>query len=181
MDYVEFLQQMTLYDLCKWIFCVATLVSFIIEKSKKLPFNPWTSLLSSIGNKLNKVILDDLEELKNQTEENKRAIEALNLKVDEQGIEADTKEAKRLRADIISYADSCMMGQRHTQSQFEEFFRKVGDYNSYCKKRNIPNHFIDSEVEYVRGVFDECAREHKFTEEVIVMGGDSNREDVHTI
>ena len=51
------------------------------------------------------------------------------------GIEADTKEAKRLRADIISYADSCMMGQRHTQSQFEEFFRKVGDYNSYCKKR----------------------------------------------
>lgn len=44
------------------------------------------------------------------------------------------KEA--LRAGIISYADSCMMGQRHTQSQFEEFFRKVGDYNSYCKKRS---------------------------------------------
>ena len=161
---IDSVSSLTLGQITQYLVVIIGVLSVLIEKSKKLPFNPWSTILSSLGNKLNKNLISDLEEIKKQTEENKKAVELVNQKMEEQEIEADTKEAKRLRAEIIDYADSCQLHQMHTQSQYEEFVRKVSDYVSYCNKRNIPNHFIDSEVEYVTSVFNECVREGRFVE-----------------
>ena len=65
-------------------------------------------------------------------------------------------------ANIISFADSCRVGNHHTQSHFENIMRDYSDYEHYCKKHDIPNHFIDSEYKYIEKVYQECLEEDKF-------------------
>ena len=74
----------------------------------------------------------------------------------------DEKEAKRLRAKIIEFADSCRVGDHHTQNHFENVFRDYSDYMNYCDTHDIPNHFIDTEYAYIQEVYTECLKENKF-------------------
>ena len=86
----------------------------------------------------------------------------MTQKLEDSEVNADTKEAKRLRARIIDFADSCRVHQKHTKTAFENITRDYGDYMEYCEKHDIPNHFIDAEFEYIKEVYSECQKENKF-------------------
>ena len=113
--------------------------------------------------KTHKKISDDLEKT---TKESNIAIKELGKMVDERfkehKKEADEKEAKRLRAGIISFSDSCRVKDRHTKKHFENIFRDYDDYIAYCSKHNIPNHYIEGEYEYIQSVYQKCLRENSF-------------------
>lgn len=128
-----------------------------------------------------KNIKQDVNNLEESTKSNSKAIEGLDKKVDEKMSElnkelkeyvdlsnaklkkdSDEKEAKRLRANIIQFADSCRVGARHTQNHFENIFRDYDDYIEYCRKNDIPNNFIDTEKKYICEVYNKCIRENKF-------------------
>ena len=162
----EWLESITLKDLCYFIVGAITLISLIVEKAKKLPFKPWTHLFEWIGKCINKTTNDRLDAIEQQQKANNEAIIELDKKVDRKFAEKqrddDEKEAKRLRADIIMFADSCRIGNHHTQNHFENIFREFSDYIEYCKKHDLKNHFIDNEYSYIQSVYQECIRENKF-------------------
>ena len=160
------LETVTLKDVIYFIVGVIAVLSVVVEKAKKLPFHPWTHLFEWIGNNLTKSVDMRLELIEQQQKANNEAIIELDKKVDrkfkEKQEDDDTKEAKRLRARIIEFADSCRVGDHHTQNHFENIMRDYSDYVDYCYKHGIPNHFIDSEYKYIEDVYQECLRENKF-------------------
>lgn len=166
----NFLESITLKDITYLIVGAITVISIVVEKIKKFPIKPLSSLLEWLGKGLNKSVNDRLDKMEEQQttnyESNKKAIkelkESMDKKFTDKQKDDDEKEAKRLRASIIEFADSCRIGNHHTQNHFENVMRDYSDYVDYCNKHKIPNHFIDNEYIYIKGVYQECLRENKF-------------------
>lgn len=156
----------TLKDICYFVVGIITVISVVVERLKSLPFKPWTHLFKFIGNTINSGVNSRLDKIEEQQKANNEAIieleKTMENKFEEKQKDDDTKEAKRLRANIIQFADSCRVGNHHTQNHFENVFRDYDDYEDYCEKHEIPNHYIDSEYAYIRGVYEDCLKENKF-------------------
>ena len=166
MSIESILAGISLKDIIYFIVGVTGVLSVIVEKTKALPFNPWSKLLKWIGDIMTKGISDKLDSLEQSTIANKNAITDLEKKVEdkfeEQQKEDDEKEAKRLRSNIINFVDSCRNGDAHTQTHYEDVMRAYDDYISLCKKRGIQNHFIDSEYKYIEELYHEKLRTNDF-------------------
>ena len=167
MEFIEtVLADVTLKQVFDFIVGIIAVFSVFVEFSKKIPFHPWSFFLSQLGKAINRDMRDKLDEVERQQNTLKEAVNELKLDMErrfnESATEADTKEAKRLRARIIEYADSCRVHQKHTKTAFENITRDYDDYVEYCRKRNIPNHFIDAEFAYIKDVYAECQEENKF-------------------
>ena len=178
---MNYLNGLTVRQCIEVVVGLIAVVSFIIEWDKKLPYHPASSFISWIGRNLMKDALKELNKkidemekenkekclaLSEQQKANNEAIIELSNKVDkkfeEQKKEDDEKEAKRLRANIICFSDSCRIHEKHTKRHFENIFRDYDDYMMYCEKHNLANHYIDEEYEYIKGVYQECVTENKF-------------------
>lgn len=167
MEFIEtVLADVTLKQVFDFIVGIIAVFSVFVEFSKKIPFHPWSFLLSQLGKAINRDMRDKLDELERQQNTLKEAVNELKSDMEkrfnESATEADTKEAKRLRSRIIEFADSCRVHQKHTKTAFENITRDYDDYVEYCRKRNIPNHFIDAEFAYIKDVYAECQEENKF-------------------
>lgn len=166
----DFFTTITVGDLSKVIVGIIVAISAFIEWDKKIPFHPISSLFSWIGKSLMSATTSDinnkLDKLNEQQEHNTRAIIELNEKVEnkfkEKQRDDDEKEAKRLRANIICFSDSCRVDTRHTKTHFENIFRDYDDYKAYCDKHEFENHFIESEYEYIQSVYQENLHNNNF-------------------
>lgn len=149
------------------VFIVLGVFSFI--EIAPIKVNPWSRILKCIGNALNRDLSSRISVLEATAKKNTGSIADLQQKMEDSFVkearDRDTIEAKKLRGRIISFAESCRKDAKHTRVQFEEIFRAVDDYNYYCEKYSIPNHYIDGEVKYLEEIFQEVARESKFKEE----------------
>lgn len=163
---MEVFDNITLKQIIDFILGCIAVISVVIEFSHKIPINPWSFLFKKIGNSFNRDINIKLNELEKQQKINNKSIKELELvmenKFKEKQRNDDEKEAKRLRAHIISFADSCRTGQLHTQASFQNIFRDYSDYVSYCEENDIPNHFIDSEYTYINEIYQKCLKENNF-------------------
>lgn len=176
-----YLANLTLKQVVEVIVGVLVVISAFVEWNKKLPYHPISSFISWLGKNLMKSTLDEINarfceleqshntksaELETQQKANNEAIIELSKKVDkkfnEQQRQADEKEAKRLRASIISFSDSCRIHDKHTKTHFENIFRDYDDYMAYCEKHNLANHYIEGEYAYIKDVYQECLSENKF-------------------
>lgn len=167
MEFIEtVLANVTLKQVFDFIAGSIAVISVFVEFSKKIPFHPWSFLLSRLGRAINRDLREKLDEVERQQNTLKEAVNTLGAdmgrRFNESATAADTKEAKLLRSRIIEFADSCRVHQKHTKTAFENITRDYDDYVEYCKKRNIPNHFIDAEFEYIKDVYAECQEENKF-------------------
>ena len=173
----ELLDSISLKDLICFIVGIITAISIFVEKADSLPFKPWSHLLQWIGNALTRDIKEGLEQRLEQIEQrqkaNNDAIIELDKKVDKKFEEVDnrfkekqkdddTKEAKRIRDRIMEFADSCRIGEKHTQKHFENIMQDYSDYEVLCSLYDIPNHFLDADYAYIEEVYQECLRENKF-------------------
>lgn len=163
---MDMIYNITIKQVIDVVIVAIGVLSVIIEFNKKISFRPISLLLSYLG----KFIFQDLDkklvEIEQQQKANMEALIELDKKVDlkfeEKQKDDDEKEAKRLRANIISFADDCRVGNNHTQTHFENIMRDYGDYVSYCEKHGLPNHYIDNEYIYIRSVYQECLKDNKF-------------------
>lgn len=160
------LSSITLQDIVNWGIVILGILSVVVEFIEKCPIHIWSPLISWVGKSLNKDIKEHLKELEERQKESGKAIEELKEHVDlrfrENERSQDEKEAKRLRASIISFADSCRVNNHHTQEHFKNVFRDYDDYINYCEKHDIPNHYIDEQMDYIRDIYQRCLKENKF-------------------
>lgn len=157
---------MTLKEMLNYIVGIIGVLSVFVEVNKKLPWKPWTHFIEWLGDCLTRNLDDRMELLAEQTKANTEAIIELDKKVekrfDENQKKADEKEAKRLRASIICFSDACRTNVLHSKTHFENIFRDIDDYNYYCIRHNIPNHYIEGEVAFITEVYEKVLRENKF-------------------
>lgn len=159
---MEFLKKLTVGELIQYIVAAATIISIFIEKIKAIPFNPWSAIFSWLGDKLTADLLNEMISLTQEVRQNQSDVTEIKDKV--RALEKYTAEieAERLRARIIEFTEQCRMGKKHSQKHFENVFRDIDKYNSYCCTYHLTNNYIRAEVKYLQSVFDECLRENKF-------------------
>ena len=161
-----FLESITLKDAIYFLGGIIAVISIIIERTKSLPFQPWTHLFKWIGKNITGGLEAKLDELERKQCANTEAIVELEKKMEkrfeEQKQDSDEKEAQRLRANIISFADSCRCGNKHTQTHYENVMRDYDKYKDYCTKHGIPNHYIDSDYRYIDELYHERLRKNDF-------------------
>ena len=174
---IKLLSGISLYEAINHIILIVGIISAIVEKSNKLPFNPWSKLFEWFGSKINRHLYDKIELLEKEHKDTKDLIVEMrkeykesseeikkdyNNRVDKLERDIDNKEAKRLRSNIICFSDSCRVNNKHTKNHFENIFRDYDDYIHYCTIHNFENHYIEGEMKYIEGIYYECLKENKF-------------------
>ena len=104
-----------------------------------------------LGDRLNKGIKDDLEDLK---------CDLSNLKAE---IREDSASNARRR--IIAFDDELRHdpSKKHTEEQFNQVMDDITEYNIYCAKHpNYKNHKAKSAIKKINDVYSECRNNNTF-------------------
>lgn len=116
------------------------------------------SLLVSLNEKLDrghKDLVDKVTKVQESADKNNFDIAELKRTVNE-------REAKRLRSDIICFADACRAGSKHTKKHYENILQEYSDYEDMCEKAGIENHQIETEITFIKKNYTHLMEENKF-------------------
>lgn len=106
-----------------------------------IKLNPWKWLFSWIGNAINGDIRRDLSELKRDFEETK---------------------AQDKRWHILTFANSCRNGKKHTKEEWQHVISELAEYEDYTERKHITNGVIEAESEYLRELYHERCMKNDF-------------------
>ena len=90
------------------------------------------------------------------------AIDKLYEKLDEMYQGQDENEMVRLRWEILSFADSCRSGSKHSKDAFHHIIESNDKYHKIIEKRGFVNGVIDAEMEYILDIYKECLESNNF-------------------
>lgn len=116
-----------------------------------IKINPWDWIFSRIGKKLNKDILDKVNTIEKKLDN--------HIKEDE---EAKLDSTRRY---ILSYANSCMLGKKHTREEFEFVIAKCDYYETYVESNFIRNGVAVSAINEIRSIYAKCIHDNSFLKE----------------
>lgn len=102
-----------------------------------IKIDPWTT----IGNWLNGDIKKELSELKRDFEETK---------------------AQDKRWHILSFANSCRNGKRHSKDEWDHLITELKEYEQYTEKKDIPNGVFEEDAKFLRHLYHEISLENDF-------------------
>jgi hypothetical protein len=76
--------------------------------------------------------------------------------------DVEKREAKRLRADILCFADACRGGTRYTRKHYENVLNEISDYKALCEEAHVENHVLKAEEEFINNLYKALLAENKF-------------------
>ena len=132
---------------------VAIIISFIgilsvfIEVSK-IKLNPWGMLFDFIGQRLNRDVKNELDSIQGMLKAHSEYLKDIEMLV-------DMNEIKRIRAEILSFADSCKMGVKHTEDAFLHVIDIHDDYEELIEKYDMSNGRLSVAYDYIMNVYRE--------------------------
>lgn len=121
-------------------------------------WNPWDSILTWLGKKLNAGVKKEVDELKDSLKE-------VEKKLDNHITESKVKDLKDTRRDILDFCSSSMNGQRHTQEQYRFVIKKCDEYELYVETKKIKNGEITSAIKEIRRRYDRHIQQNDFLKE----------------
>lgn len=139
---------MDLVEILKWIFGGMLALSGIVEITP-IKWNPWSSALRWIGNKLNGDVIQQVGELKEKV----------------QGVSdrQEEAEAKSARVRILRFGDELYLGQKHSKEHFDNILADIKTYNDYCATHpRFENERTKITEAQIRSTYRRCLNEHSF-------------------
>ncbi len=130
------------------------ILSIFVEISK-IKFNPWRLLFEFIGKSLNRDVKRELENIKGLIKLQGEHLREIEMTV-------DMNEIKRIRAEIFAFADSCKMGEKHTEEAFLHIIDIHEDYEELIEKYNMTNGRISLDYDYIMNVYQGCVKKGVF-------------------
>lgn len=106
-----------------------------------IKINPLQSILQFIGNGLLGGIKQQLSEMRQDIDEN---------------------EMDAIRWEVLSFANSCRHGQRHTKDEFEHVIRQNTKYHNLLKRTNRENGVFDLEYKYIVDIYQRRQKDNDF-------------------
>lgn len=141
----------------KYVTLIVTAIgvlSIFVEVSK-IKLNPWKKLFEFIGTSLNRDVKKELDSIKGLIKCQGESIREIEMTV-------DMNEIKRIRAEIFAFADSCKMGEKHTEEAFLHIIDIHEDYEELIEKYNMTNGRITLDYDYVMNVYQDCVKKGVF-------------------
>ena len=91
----------------------------------------------------------DVSDLKTITAQLFNKMDEIANKIDKMYEDQDANEMTRLRWEILSFADSCRSGSKHSKDAFHHIIENSDKYHRIIEKRGFINGVIDAEMEYI--------------------------------
>ena len=170
-------------DNIPWIATMLVVISFVFEFSK-IKLNPWSWMFKHFKEKLTEDIHNENEAINKRLDEvvyvkskhydeiveglkfmNQKIVDAIgdmNLKLDEMHKSQDENEMVRLRWEILSFADSCKSGNKHSKDAFHHIIETNDKYHNIIEKRNFTNGVIDAEMDYIMSTYRDLRERNDF-------------------
>ena len=142
-----FLNNMTIGEIVGNGALIIFLFTTLIEITP-IKWNPLTSILSWIGNKMNGKLITKVD---NQ----EKKIDALDKKI-------DMNEIDHIRWEILNFANQCRNDHRHTKDEFEHIINLHEKYNAILNERHMTNGLITIEFEYIEETYKHCLEKNNF-------------------
>lgn len=111
------------------------------------------------GRDKNKEILDKIDDVSKKVDQVR---EELTEKIQIVSNSNDKNEMKRLRWEILDFANSCKNGRRHTQDEFKHIIEVHDDYETLLESTGEKNGFLDAEFDYIREIYAERQKKNDF-------------------
>lgn len=111
------------------------------------------------GRDKNKEILDKIDDVFKKVDQVR---EELTEKIQVVSKSNDKNEMKRLRWEILDFANSCKNGRRHTQDEFKHIIEIHDDYETLLKSTGEKNGFLDAEFDYILEIYAERQKKNDF-------------------
>lgn len=122
-------------------------VSTVIEITP-IKWNPISSILSWLGNKMNSQVI--------------ARVDKLEEKLDSQDEKIDMNEVDRIRWEILSFANECRKDRRHTKDEFDHIINLHDKYEKILASRKMKNGLITIEFDYITDIYNKCMKEDSF-------------------
>ncbi len=126
------------------------ILSIFVEVSK-IKLNPWGMLLEFIGGALNRDVKKELNNIQQMLSAHRDYLKDIEMTV-------DMNEIKRIRAEIFAFADSCKMGEKHTEEAFLHIIDIHEDYKELLEKYEMTNGRISMDYDYIMSVYQDCVK-----------------------
>lgn len=144
---------------------VMLLLSFVFQVSK-IPINPWSWVIKQVSNAITKEVklqLDVIEsDYNKKDQEILDKINELSTKLSELNKDFDIDKAKRLRGDILTFANSIRNGVKYSREDYHHYIEKNDEYHELIKKRDIPNGVIERAMETILNSYQEHEEKNDF-------------------
>lgn len=128
------------------IIALVLLLSVFIEISP-IKFNP----LQWISNIIQKNMNHRLDTICNKLESFSERIDKI--------------EINNMRSAILSFGNSCMRNERHTQEEFSHILAIYDRYEKIIEESDISNGQVDISIEYIKDVYRDCLKNNNFLKE----------------
>ena len=92
------------------------------------------------------------------------SIDGVSRSVKEVSKTVDMNEIKRIRAEIFAFADSCKLGERHTEDAFLHIIDIHEDYEALLEKYDMKNGRISVDYDYIMSIYKELRDKGTFSE-----------------
>lgn len=125
----------------------AALLGLLFEVAP-IRINPWTTILSAVGKRLNKDVTEKVDKLA--------------AEVSAQGERIDDNERDRIRYEILDFANSCRNYRKHSQEEFNHIFELNDKYHDILSRREEANGKIDRDMEYITTLYRRCQEQNDF-------------------
>ena len=139
MTIVEMITKMTGGEMAGW---AAVLIIIVLSLVQIAPvrLNPWDSLFSWIGKKMNGRLQEQMENLQKQ--------------VSDLWINSH-------RQSILTFARECRADIDHDAEEWNHILSVADEYETYCEKNIVSNGVVKADTRYIRELYQELSRQHR--------------------
>lgn len=132
-------QKLTAGEMAGWAITALILLMSLIQVSP-IHLNPWDRIFGWVGKKTNGATEKRLSELEKQTRE---------------------MWINQHRQSILTFARECRAGVQHDSEEWANCLNQCATYETFIKEKNYPNGIVQSNIDYVRNLYQELSREHR--------------------
>ena len=116
-----------------------------------IKINPWDKILTWIGNHMNADIV--------------KRVDVIEGKLDEHIRDSAEERIRKVRADILDFANACMNGRKHTKEEFEFVISECDAYERHIEKLQIKNGVATAAIREIRRLYEKGISENSFLRE----------------
>lgn len=140
--------EMTLSELCGWIFGGIVAISAIIQIAP-IKLNPWSWIANKVGRAINKEVIDKVDRLERDLKEIKDS--------------QDERNAMNARTKILRFGDELLHDVKHSKDSFDDILAIITEYEQYCEAHpKFKNRMTERTVQHIVAIYDKCREEHAF-------------------
>ncbi len=116
-----------------------------------IKINPWDKILTWLGNHMNADIV--------------KRVDVIEAKLDEHIKESSDEMIRKVRADILSFGNTCMNGRPHTKEEFEFVISECDQYEKYIEKTQSKNGVATATIAEIRRLYKKGLHDNSFLKE----------------